>query len=890
MRVHTPLLALALAGAVAGCGEFARWAAPGEDGGVPAQVTMRAAVHASVGTDDPMAVAVATHYLRQDGSRVSLGQFVATLTGVGAQAVRVPVDLATCLADDQRQVETLGERACSVLFTLALTRRGVEVDRQVVGPVRLTPGGTAQLQEGVSLFEIASIDVLRPDGRVVAPGDSLSMVLGAEVSLGARIRDVRGVVVEGRQAEWRSGAPAVATVSSAGTVTALTLGTVQLTASIGATSRTVALRVVRPPALLSIDASALAGGSGRGVVRSEPAGIDCRLDGAAREGTCSAAFPGDAEVSLRLTAAAGSVPLTWGGACAGVAAEAPCRVTMELPRQVQARFAALRRVSVRAEGDGHGQVTGGEGSALVDCRLDGAARSGRCEADLREGTSLTLRAAADAPLAAGGAAQSMDGWGGACQAATGDVCQLAANDGALDVAVRFFDVRPLAVTLAGGGSGTVLADGTALCTAEGGARRGACSAEATHGARVTLEARPAPDAAFGGWGGACAGESGTRCTVSLTAARQVSATFIQLRRVVVRADSGDGRGRVTGPAGLDCRLAAGAASGTCEVLVPEGAEIDVDARADTAGGAANFLAAWGDACGGATGERCRVTVAGADVQVAVRFVDRPRVIVDLSGSGGGQVIATGISCALVGGRTVGVCERAVALGATVTLTAQPDPFSTFSGWTGGCVQVGGLTCITTLTQVRTVRATFTVRRVQLTVRLSGTEAGTVQIPGTTGCALPAGGGARECTFAYNAGTTVQLQAVAATAGNFAGWSGDCGGAGGCILTLSDDRVVQAVFAAPPPPPNVTLEVVPRGNGDGSVLLNGVQVCQRRQGVNIGACKVSVPKGTAVIIDAVLPSGSRLEAWVGACAGTSGLRCTLTLTRDERVAIGFERTP
>lgn len=894
MRLLRPLLALALAGIVAGCGEFARWAAPGDDGGVPAQVTMRAAVHAAMSAADPLAVEVGTTYLRRDGTRPPLGHFVAELSGNGAQAVRVPVDLAACLADGEREAATPRERACTVLFTLVLTRRGVEVDRQVVGPMRLTPGGTAQLQEGVSLFEIAGIDVLRPAGGVVADGEVLTVVLGEDVALAARIRDVRGAVVEGRAAEWRSSAPAVATVSATGVVSAVALGNVQLTASIGATSRTVALRVVRPPAILSVDASALAAGSGRGLVQSEPAGIDCRLDGGAPQGTCSASFAGEAEVSLRLVAEAGSVPLAWGGACTGVAPDLPCRVTMEAPRQVQARFASLRRVSVLADGDGRGRVTGGDGNAAIDCRLDGATRSGRCEADLREGTSLTLRAVADPPAGDGEAAQLLDGWGGACADAAGDACQLTAGQSAVAVAVRFLDVRAMTVTLAGRGSGTVLSGGVALCTAEGSARRGACATVATHGTRLALEARPAPDAAFGGWGGACAGETGTQCTVALTQARQVSATFIQLRRLSVTADSGDGRGRVTGPAGLDCRLVAGAESGTCEVLVPEGTQVDVEAVADTAGGAANFLAGWGEACVAARGERCRLAMTTSDLQVAVRFVAQPKVVVDLSGSGGGQVVATGISCALVGGKTVGTCERAVAPGTTITLVAHPDPYSTFTGWTAGCTQVSGLTCITTLSQARTVRATFTVRRVTLTVRLSGSEAGMVDVPGTGGCALPAGGGTRECSFPFNAGSALQLRALPAIAGHFAGWSGDCAGVGGCILSMSGDRVVQASFAAPPPPPppvpTVTLDLVPRGNGNGNLLVNGAVICQRDQGVNTGPCTLAVPVGTVVAIDAVPLPGSRVEGWLGPCAGSAGTRCTLTITRSERVAMGFERTP
>lgn len=52
----------------------------------------------------------------------------------------------------------------------------------------------------------------------------------------------------------------------------------------------------------------------------------------------------------------------------------------------------------------------------------------------------------------------------------------------------------------------------------------ACSADVPAGTDVTLTATPAAGHALQGWGGACSGSAGT-CTVSMTAARSVTATF-----------------------------------------------------------------------------------------------------------------------------------------------------------------------------------------------------------------------------------------------------------------------------------------------------------------------------------------------------------------------------
>jgi hypothetical protein len=131
-------------------------------------------------------------------------------------------------------------------------------------------------------------------------------------------------------------------------VTAIALGTSQITANIGTHSQSLSLRVVRPPAALSVTAG---DGSGSGRVRSTPAGIDCRIDGTTTTGACRSDFAGDARVVLTATADAGSTPPTWGDDCAGGAVGSDtvtCQLTMDKPRTARLSYTALRRVTVRA--------------------------------------------------------------------------------------------------------------------------------------------------------------------------------------------------------------------------------------------------------------------------------------------------------------------------------------------------------------------------------------------------------------------------------------------------------------------------------------------------------------------------------------------------------------
>ena len=75
----------------------------------------------------------------------------------------------------------------------------------------------------------------------------------------------------------------------------------------------------------------------------------------------------------------------------------------------------------------------------------------------------------------------------------------------------------------------------------------------------------------------------------------------------------------------------------------------------------------------------------------------------------------------------------------------------------------------------------------LTVSKSGTGSGTVtSVPSGIDCGS-------DCSEAYAYGTSVTLTASPDSGITFAGWSGDCSGAGTCVLSMTADRSATAVF-------------------------------------------------------------------------------------------------
>jgi hypothetical protein len=129
---------------------------------------------------------------------------------------------------------------------------------------------------------------------------------------------------------------------------------------------------------------------------------------------------------------------------------------------------------------------------------------------------------------------------------------ITATDGLGGTASTTLTVRslePLSVTVVGSGSGTVGSSPAGIaCGAD-------CSEFYLDGTAVTLTAAPAAGSILTGWTG-CDSTAGLSCTVAMTAARSVTATFARVYPLTV-TKSGVGGGTITSnPAGINC-------GGTC---------------------------------------------------------------------------------------------------------------------------------------------------------------------------------------------------------------------------------------------------------------------------------------------------------------------------------------
>jgi hypothetical protein len=214
---------------------------------------------------------------------------------------------------------------------------------------------------------------------------------------------------------------------------------------------------------------------------------------------------------------------------------------------------------------------------------------------------------------------------------------------------------------------TVAKDGTGfgtVTTNPAGIDCGAtCQSDFDYGTVVTLTAAATTGSTFAGWTGE--GCSGTGdCTVTMTAARSVTATFTLDQFTLTVAKDGTGSGTVTSnPAGIDC-------GATCQSDFGYGTVVTLTAAAATG----STFAGWtGEGCSG-TGD-CTVTMTAARSVTATFTINHYRLSVSKVGTGNVTSVPAGINC----GTT---CAHDYDFGTVVTLTATPAAGWNFFGWEG----------------------------------------------------------------------------------------------------------------------------------------------------------------------------------------------------------------
>jgi 6-phosphogluconolactonase (cycloisomerase 2 family) len=169
----------------------------------------------------------------------------------------------------------------------------------------------------------------------------------------------------------------------------------------------------------------------------------------------------------------------------------------------------------------------------------------------------------------------------------------------------------------------------------------------------------------------------------------------------------------------------------------------------------------------------------------------------------------------------------------------------------------------------------TTQNATMTVAPSGSGTVDSNPQGINQCATNGG----TCSASFPQGTQVTLRPKAGNGSSFSGWNGACSGTGPCALTMMSDLTVGAVFTLLP---TFTLTVTTSGNG--TVTGAGIQC-----GSGGNTCQVSLQQNQQVALSAAADPGSMFNSWGGACAGTIGPICNLTMTSDMTVQAVFSAT-
>jgi hypothetical protein len=441
--------------------------------------------------------------------------------------------------------------------------------------------------------------------------------------------------------------------------------------------------------------------------------------------------------------------------------------------------------------------------------------------------------------------------------------------GALD----FLDTNTitLSYTKAGTGQGTVsFTPGTEMF-ATGPADRNSCAGSCVvsrPAGRVSLTAAPAAGSIFEGWLGACTGTDPS-CEVDLTEAKAVTATFSRPRFPVDLNMAGTGIGSVefvSSPQNwsFDCE-------GDCVQEFDKDSKIVAIPSPDDD----SLFGGWSGACSGQSSCTFSMTSAKDLTAVFTRKTGSEKTLsYSETGMGGGYVTFQPIGSLTSCG---GACIAEYSPETRVNVTATPDPYSTFKGWSGACTTSSSV-CTVTMSAARTITANFILNNV-LTYTRAGTGTGTVGFSPEGSNEYCFG----SCQNYFPPGTTVSLIPYPTNGSTFQGWGGSCSGTGKCSVQMSKARSVTATFAVPPPKVALTYQKLGAGNGMVSVSPSGGNATCTANCVN------SYTQGTSVTlrVRAVDPS-SVFAGWTGACRGYRN--CTVKLLSATTVGAVFNSRP
>jgi uncharacterized repeat protein (TIGR02543 family) len=152
----------------------------------------------------------------------------------------------------------------------------------------------------------------------------------------------------------------------------------------------------------------------------------------------------------------------------------------------------------------------------------------------------------------------------------------------------------------------------------------------------------------------------------------------------------------------------------------------------------------------------------------------------------------------------------------------------------------------------------------------------------------------RCSATFAVESAVTLSKSANSGWDFAGWGGDCSGTGGCKVTMTKNRKVDATFQQPSGPPPPPPPPPPKPKSTLTVAVTGPgTVASTTAGIVCGTdCTQDYDQGASVTLAPVPNDGARFAGWGGACTGT-GL-CSVTMDASKSATAKFSvrgaRTP
>ena len=426
-------------------------------------------------------------------------------------------------------------------------------------------------------------------------------------------------------------------------------------------------------------------GAGSGTVTSNPTGVNCDTSCSSQ----SVSYTSGTSVTLTATPASGSTFASWSGeGCSGTGT---CTVSMSQARNVTATFnlsptTVQYILLVTKSGAGSGTVT--SNPTGVNCGTSCPSQS----VIFNSGTSVILTATP-------ASGSTFAGWSGACSG-TG-TCTVTMSQ-ARNVTATFnlsstVTQYILLVIKYGTGSGTIISNPAGINCGS------TCSASYTSGTSVTLTASASSGSTFAGWSSEGCSGTGT-CTVSMTQARNVAATFnlsalpscpVSYSDVVV---IGRTSGTVYGssPYSDDSGIAAAAVHAG---LISVGQTATI--KRTSTGYSYSFV---GSTKNGVT--TLSWTSGWCGVTLSIASTPPPSYIITVfkAGTGSGTVTSNpvGVNC----GSSCPSQSVSYPFSTSVTLTATASSGSTFAGWSGDYSGTG--TCTVSMTRARSVTATFNI--------------------------------------------------------------------------------------------------------------------------------------------------------------------------------------